>query len=54
MFFRANAFRFFSIKIPLKTACLEEEYHHEVEKVEVRKKERGFVLELIRLFRLDG
>jgi hypothetical protein len=51
---RANSFRFFSVKIPLKTTCLEEKIHHEVKKVEVRKKERGFVRELIRLFRLGG
>jgi hypothetical protein len=51
---RANSFRFFSVKVSLKIASLEEKNHREVEKVEVRKRKRDFVRELLRLFRLRG
>jgi hypothetical protein len=34
---RANSFRFFSIKVPLKVASLEEKNHREVKKVEEGK-----------------
>jgi hypothetical protein len=36
---RATSFNFFSVKIPLKEASLEEKIHHEVEKVDEEGRE---------------
>jgi hypothetical protein len=37
--FRATSFNFFSVKIPLKEASLEEKIHHKVEKVDKKGRE---------------
>jgi hypothetical protein len=47
---RATSFNFFSVKIPLKTVCLEEKIHHEVKKVEEERENKALYRNLFDLF----
>jgi hypothetical protein len=46
---RANTFRFFSVKISLKTTCLEEKIHHKVEKSKYGRKNEALYWNLFDL-----